>query len=179
MPPLSLPLLLPPSLVLMLPSTIGASRTWKVDCSAMSCALVISPRCVVVRGGSLVSCCDVCVALFACNVPSMHATHLNLLDRRSKLFGLAVQVGPLGDDAACRLQLGLLGHGVVAQVDGLGLRRTRQMGLVSGVAKCNARQWGTMATLASPTAAGTLPSTPASACRCHTRFRTTTTPGEG
>lgn len=47
--------------------------------------------------------------------------HLHPVDSGCELHGLAVQVGPLGDDAPRRLQLGLLGQRVVAQVDGLGL----------------------------------------------------------
>jgi hypothetical protein len=41
------------------------------------------------------------------------------LHARRKLLGLAVEVGPLGDDAARGAQLGLLGQRVVAEVDRL------------------------------------------------------------
>ena len=55
--------------------------------------------------------------------PRCRCSPRNRLLRSTRRLGLQlVQTLPLGQDAASRLQLGLLGLGVIAQVNGLGLR---------------------------------------------------------
>jgi hypothetical protein len=56
------------------------------------------------------------------NTHTRDPTHLHAAHCLCELARLAVQVWPLCDDAARPLQLGLLGHRVVAQVYRLGLQ---------------------------------------------------------